>query len=114
VDSINDKFSTAFDRKLALVASQISDSIPVDIGCAGEIHIKEDEDYEKWAIEIFVKFRDKDELQRLNAQTQSGGVSYFLFPRLALTYGPVGTGTEYHYVSHEFDRPCAVTIFPRG
>ncbi|KZT37531.1 P-loop containing nucleoside triphosphate hydrolase protein [Sistotremastrum suecicum HHB10207 ss-3] len=57
VDSINEKFSAAFDR----------------IGCAGEVRISENEDYEKWAIDILVKFRDNEKLQLLTAQRQSGG-----------------------------------------
>lgn len=58
VTSIGKKFSAAFDR----------------IGCAGEIRIHEDEDYEKWAIDIMVKFRDSEKLQLLTGERQSGGV----------------------------------------
>ncbi|KDR84246.1 hypothetical protein GALMADRAFT_703330 [Galerina marginata CBS 339.88] len=57
VTSIGEKFSAAFDR----------------IGCAGEIRINENEDYEKWAIDILVKFRDNEKLQLLTAHRQSGG-----------------------------------------
>ncbi len=45
------------------------------IGCAGEIRISEHEDYEKWAIDILVKFRSTEKLQLLTGQRQSGGVS---------------------------------------
>ncbi|KIJ94730.1 hypothetical protein K443DRAFT_683517 [Laccaria amethystina LaAM-08-1] len=57
VASIGEKFSAAFDR----------------IGCAGEIRISEHEDYDKWAIDILVKFRDSEKLQLLTGQRQSGG-----------------------------------------
>ncbi|CDO77206.1 hypothetical protein BN946_scf184747.g19 [Trametes cinnabarina] len=57
VNSIGRKFSAAFDR----------------IGCAGEIRIREEEDYEKWAIDIMVKFRDDEKLQLLTGERQSGG-----------------------------------------
>ncbi|KAF5393572.1 hypothetical protein D9757_000066 [Collybiopsis confluens] len=57
VGSIGQKFSSAFDR----------------IGCAGEIRISENEDYDKWAIDILVKFRDEEKLQLLTGQRQSGG-----------------------------------------
>ncbi|KAF8165900.1 P-loop containing nucleoside triphosphate hydrolase protein [Crassisporium funariophilum] len=57
VASIGEKFSAAFDR----------------IGCAGEIRISQHEDYEKWAIDILVKFRDSEKLQLLTAHRQSGG-----------------------------------------
>ncbi|RDX55311.1 hypothetical protein OH76DRAFT_731207 [Lentinus brumalis] len=58
VGSIGKKFSAAFDR----------------IGCAGEIRIREDEDFEKWAIDIMVKFRDNEKLQLLTGERQSGGL----------------------------------------
>ncbi|KAG9317772.1 hypothetical protein JVU11DRAFT_1992 [Chiua virens] len=57
VESIGQKFSAAFDR----------------IGCAGEIKIGPHDDYDKWAIDILVKFRDKEKLQLLTGQRQSGG-----------------------------------------
>ncbi|KAJ7773680.1 hypothetical protein DFH07DRAFT_801525 [Mycena maculata] len=57
VTSIGKKFSAAFDR----------------IGCAGEIHIRQEEAYENWAIDILVKFRDTEKLQLLTGQRQSGG-----------------------------------------
>ncbi|KAM6499999.1 hypothetical protein JOM56_005507 [Amanita muscaria] len=52
---IGEKFSAAFDR------------------CAGELRITQHEDYEKWAIDILVKFRDSEKLQVLTAQRHSGG-----------------------------------------
>jgi chromosome segregation ATPase len=57
VASIGKKFSAAFDR----------------IGCAGEIRISPHDDYDKWAIDILVKFRDNEKLQLLTGQRQSGG-----------------------------------------
>ncbi|KAK7437355.1 Structural maintenance of chromosomes protein 5 [Stygiomarasmius scandens] len=57
IESIGEKFSAAFDR----------------IGCAGEIRIREHDEYEKWAIDILVKFRDEEKLQLLTGQRQSGG-----------------------------------------
>lgn len=58
VESVGQKFSTAFDR----------------IGCAGEIKLTQHEDYGKWAIDILVKFRDSEKLQLLTGERQSGGV----------------------------------------
>ncbi|PPR00237.1 hypothetical protein CVT24_004948 [Panaeolus cyanescens] len=46
VSSIGKKLSAAFDR----------------IGCAGEIRISENEDYEEWAIDVLVKFPDSKKL----------------------------------------------------
>lgn len=57
VDDVDRKFSRAFRA----------------IGNAGEVRISENEDYEKWGIDILVKFRNEEQLQQLNAQRQSGG-----------------------------------------
>ncbi|PCH40750.1 nucleoside triphosphate hydrolase protein [Wolfiporia cocos MD-104 SS10] len=57
VTSIGQKFSAAFDR----------------LGCAGEVRIHEHEDYDKWTIDILVKFRDEEKLQLLTGERQSGG-----------------------------------------
>ncbi|KAG0313305.1 Structural maintenance of chromosomes protein 5 [Dissophora globulifera] len=43
------------------------------IGCVGEVKLGEHEDYDKWCIEILVKFRDTEKLQKLTGQRQSGG-----------------------------------------
>ena len=39
------------------------------------ISLGEEEDYDKWAIDILVKFRDTERLQLLTGHRQSGGVS---------------------------------------
>ncbi|KAH9927340.1 P-loop containing nucleoside triphosphate hydrolase protein [Fomitopsis serialis] len=57
VASIGKKFSAAFDR----------------LGCAGEVRIREHDDFDKWAIDILVKFRDDEKLQLLTGERQSGG-----------------------------------------
>ncbi|KAI0690848.1 hypothetical protein BC835DRAFT_1407403 [Cytidiella melzeri] len=57
VDDIGAKFSSAFDR----------------IGCAGEVKVAPHEDFDKWSIEIYVKFRDSERMQLLSAERQSGG-----------------------------------------
>ncbi|GFR42391.1 hypothetical protein Agub_g3263 [Astrephomene gubernaculifera] len=44
-----------------------------EIGCAGEVRLHEDEDYDKFAIEILVQFRAHEEMQLLTAHRQSGG-----------------------------------------
>ena len=47
-----------------------------DIGCVGEVQLGEDEDYEKWCINILVKFRSAERLQLLTGHRQSGGVRF--------------------------------------
>ena len=44
------------------------------LGCAGEVRLTRDDDYEKWGIDILVKFRDTEQLKPLTGQRQSGGV----------------------------------------
>ncbi|KAI1392068.1 P-loop containing nucleoside triphosphate hydrolase protein [Hypoxylon trugodes] len=57
VGKINDAFGYNFEQ----------------INCAGEVGIHKDEDFEQWAIEIKVKFRENETLQQLNQHRQSGG-----------------------------------------
>lgn len=57
IKRISDKFSEAFQR----------------IGCAGEVGIDKQEDFDKWGAQIRVKFRNTEKLQVLTGQRQSGG-----------------------------------------
>ncbi|KAI9341040.1 P-loop containing nucleoside triphosphate hydrolase protein [Zopfochytrium polystomum] len=57
IGKISDAFSASFDA----------------IGCAGEVKLKQEEDFDKWGINIFVKFRESEKLQALTAHRQSGG-----------------------------------------
>ncbi|KAI3396324.1 hypothetical protein diail_12290 [Diaporthe ilicicola] len=57
INKINDAFSYNFEQ----------------IKCAGEVSVHKDEDFDKWALDIRVKFREKETLQKLNQQRQSGG-----------------------------------------
>ena len=38
------------------------------------MRLTRDDDYEKWGIDILVKFRDTEQLKPLTGQRQSGGV----------------------------------------
>ncbi|CAO1614814.1 unnamed protein product [Parajaminaea phylloscopi] len=58
VERVSHRFSAAFGR----------------VSCAGEVRISEQGDhFEKWGIDILVKFRDEEELHLLTSQRQSGG-----------------------------------------
>ncbi|PRW39176.1 Structural maintenance of chromosomes 5 [Chlorella sorokiniana] len=64
--------------RLKEIVEQVSETFSqnfMSVGCAGEVVLHEapGEDYEKYAIEIRVKFRDSEELQTLDANRQSGG-----------------------------------------
>ena len=89
VASIGEKFSAAFDRKHIRhsvvtiwnfwLTADLRSCFFLGISCAGEIRISQHDEYEKWAIDILVKFRDSEKLQLLTAHRQSGGVHLFQF-----------------------------------
>ncbi|MCJ1308741.1 Structural maintenance of chromosomes protein 5 [Agyrium rufum] len=64
------------------------------INCAGEVGLsKDDHDFEAWAIEIRVKFRETEPLSQLDAQRQSGGeravsTIFYLMSLQTLTRSP--------------------------
>nr|WJN25112.1 structural maintenance of chromosome protein [Pseudozyma thailandica] len=57
VGQISSEFSKAFER----------------MGLVGELRIVENSDFEKWKLEILVKFRNDEAVAPLSAQRQSGG-----------------------------------------
>jgi chromosome segregation ATPase len=70
---IHESWKTELDQVVAVISDSFSTCFG-RIGCAGEVRIREvAEDYSKWGIEIWVKFRDAEALQILNAHRQSGG-----------------------------------------
>lgn len=72
VDGLKVKWKPALEELIANVNSKFSRAFRA-IGNAGEVQLAEHEDFNKWGIEILVKFRDAERLQQLNAQRQSGG-----------------------------------------
>ncbi|WIA31719.1 hypothetical protein OEZ86_002595 [Tetradesmus obliquus] len=62
--------------KLQEVVGQINTSFAANfaqIGCAGEVLLSQHEDYDKFSIQIKVKFREHEDMQLLTAHRQSGG-----------------------------------------
>ena len=73
---ISEKFSEAFNGKSCLlyVPPQDIHFIPsLDINCTGEVAVHKEDDFDKWGINISVKFRESESLQLLTGQRQSGG-----------------------------------------
>lgn len=66
------KWVTALESLVSNVSRRFSEAFRV-IGTAGEVKISRDEDYDKWGIDIMVKFRDNAQLQLLTGARQSGG-----------------------------------------
>jgi chromosome segregation ATPase len=72
VQNYESKWLTALEELVANVSQRFSRAFQ-SIGNAGEVRIGKHEDYDKWGIEIMVKFRDNEQLQLLTATRQSGG-----------------------------------------
>ncbi|KAK0615797.1 SMC5-like protein [Bombardia bombarda] len=71
-----DRVRTQWEPRVDELVSQINNAFSYNfeqISCAGEVGVHKDEDFDKWAIEIRVKFRENETLQRLDQHRQSGG-----------------------------------------
>jgi chromosome segregation ATPase len=69
-----------WEPKLDELVSQINDAFSYNfeqISCAGEVGVHKDEDFEKWAIEIRVKFRYIPSLAPCSFATQKGKAKTF-------------------------------------
>jgi structural maintenance of chromosomes protein 5 len=69
---IRDKWEPELDALIGRINDAFSYNFE-QISCAGEVSVHKDEDFAKWAIEIKVKFRENETLQRLDQHRQSGG-----------------------------------------
>jgi chromosome segregation ATPase len=79
------------------------------IGCAGEVSLGQHEDYDKFSVQIRVKFRETEELQQLTGTRQSGGersVSTILY-LIALQVGGVVSGSRLFERVHGASGPPA-------
>lgn len=65
-----------FEPRLEELVSRINEAFAYNfeqINCAGEVRVHKEDDFDQWALEIMVKFRESERLQRLDAHRQSGG-----------------------------------------
>ncbi|KIN01513.1 hypothetical protein OIDMADRAFT_104060 [Oidiodendron maius Zn] len=70
------KVRSKWEPELDKLVEEISDAFSYNfeqIGCAGQVSIHKDEDFDQWAIQIKVKFRENESLQILDQHRQSGG-----------------------------------------
>ncbi|KAH6646971.1 P-loop containing nucleoside triphosphate hydrolase protein [Truncatella angustata] len=73
IKELMSKFEPRLDTIIAAVNEAFGRNFE-RISCAGEVGLfKHPDDFEQWAIEIKVKFRQNEELQLLNQHRQSGG-----------------------------------------
>ncbi|KAF7541354.1 hypothetical protein G7Z17_g11973 [Cylindrodendrum hubeiense] len=72
VDGLMAKWEPMLDE----LVSKISDAFAYNfeqISCAGEIRVHKAEDFDAWALDVMVRFRENETLQQLTAHRQSGG-----------------------------------------
>ncbi|KAK4162054.1 SMC5-like protein [Cladorrhinum sp. PSN259] len=76
VNSQIDNIKSEWEPRLDELVGKINDAFSYNfeqISCAGEVSVHKDDDFEKWAIDIKVRFRQGETLQRLDQHRQSGG-----------------------------------------
>lgn len=73
IKELRGKWEPGVDRVVSRIDRAFSHNFE-QISCAGEVDVHKDEDdFEKWAIEIRVRFREGETLQILDQHRQSGG-----------------------------------------
>lgn len=72
MDGRRDSFESRLEEMRAKIDTSFGEAFR-SIQCLGEIRIGKPEEYEKWSLEIWVQFRDEDQLQMLTGERQSGG-----------------------------------------
>jgi chromosome segregation ATPase len=85
INEVRQKWEPMLDALISKISHAFSDSF-ARIGCAGQVSLDKvkseagpnndppaEYEYDQWAIEIHVKFRESEELALLNAHRQSGG-----------------------------------------
>ncbi|KAK7419539.1 Structural maintenance of chromosomes protein 5 [Neonectria punicea] len=71
-----EKIMSNWEPTLDELVSKISDAFAYNfeqISCAGEIRVHKAEDFDAWALDVMVRFRENETLQQLTAHRQSGG-----------------------------------------
>ncbi|EGX94858.1 structural maintenance of chromosome complex subunit SmcA [Cordyceps militaris CM01] len=91
-NSLMNKFEPKLDELVAQINSAFAYNFE-QISCSGEVRIHKDEDFEQWALNIMVRFRETETLQQLTAHRQSGGeravsTIFFLMALQSLAQSP--------------------------
>ncbi|KAH6956683.1 hypothetical protein DER45DRAFT_567746 [Fusarium avenaceum] len=85
-----------WEPRLDELVSKISDAFAYNfeqISCAGEVRVHKPDDFDAWALDIMVRFRENETLQQLTAHRQSGGeravsTIFFLMALQSLAQSP--------------------------
>ncbi|KAF2839956.1 putative ABC/SMC5 protein [Patellaria atrata CBS 101060] len=72
ISDIREQWEPEIDALVGKISEAFSYNFS-KIGCAGEVGIYKDDDFNEWAIQIRVKFREEGELSLLDSHRQSGG-----------------------------------------
>jgi chromosome segregation ATPase len=72
IATLRTKWEPELDKLIAEISAAFAHNFE-QIGCAGEVGVHKDDDFDLWAIEIRVKFRENETLQLLDQHRQSGG-----------------------------------------
>ncbi|KAH0294642.1 structural maintenance of chromosomes 5 smc5, partial [Aureobasidium sp. EXF-3399] len=73
IDEIRQKWEPELDQLIGQISDAFSENF-AKINCAGQVEVyKEEDDFNKWAIQIQVKFRENEQLSVLDSHRQSGG-----------------------------------------
>ena len=85
-----------WEPKLDALTRQISSSFAYNMGkinCNGHVEVDKNEDFDQWALQIFVRFREGEQMTRLDSHRQSGGeravsTIFYLMSLQTLTRSP--------------------------
>ncbi|KAK4569596.1 Structural maintenance of chromosomes protein 5 [Recurvomyces mirabilis] len=72
IKEVKEQWEPQLDQLISHISDAFADNFS-KIQCAGEVGIHKDEDFELWAIQIKVKFRESEPLTLLDSHRQSGG-----------------------------------------
>ncbi|KAI9655521.1 MAG: Structural maintenance of chromosomes protein 5 [Bathelium mastoideum] len=72
IQQVRERWEPELDELIAKISEAFGKSFE-RIGCAGQVGIHKDDDFENWAVQIMVRFRENETLTQLDAQRQSGG-----------------------------------------
>ncbi|SMR52588.1 unnamed protein product [Zymoseptoria tritici ST99CH_1E4] len=72
ITKVRDLWEPQLDHLIAQISDAFAENF-AGIQCAGEVGVFKDDDFENWAIQIKVKFRENEQLSILDSHRQSGG-----------------------------------------
>ncbi|KAH8677057.1 P-loop containing nucleoside triphosphate hydrolase protein [Ilyonectria robusta] len=72
IDGLMAKWEPTLDELVAKISDAFAYNFE-QISCAGEIRVHKAEDFDAWALDVMVRFRENETLQQLTAHRQSGG-----------------------------------------